>query len=442
MRFLCTVLGGVGFVAVACTEAGQGPDGGSTNQSDSSSAYDGGQPLDDAGNPGGDAGGTGDGGPKSDGGGTGGPETIPLAQILADGTCSSKPGDATLGAGFANASEIAYIVPMGLMTGAHITPVDHMYVYYPSQQPRTLTDYPVVSPAGGYVRGVSKLDSDYRVIIEHSCDVWSIFIHVQTLSGPLASLNSQVTYQKGWSGSIAIKEGEAFATDGGQPGYDYSLHDMRTTLKGLRPASYAQTETWKLHVVDPFDYTPDPIKTQLLAKDLRGVAPRGGKIDYDTAGVATGNWFVVGTNGYAGDPKNNTTGPISPTQMRGYWDTHLALAPHPVDPTHFIASVGNYGGNAVQYATEVDPATLTASSIPTALKLYSFELQKADGTPFTQDANQAAYSAGVKVKLGTQMVGVLLVQLQADGTLKVEKRPGATASTSTTFGTDVLTYEH
>ncbi len=459
MGFLRTLsaASAAGVVALACSAGDQqGPaNGGNSDQpGDWSAPYASGTggpesaPRDDGGQSSnaslGDGGsGDADGGTKIDGGSSAGAETIPLAQILADGTCSAKPGDASLSAGFANASEIAYIVPLGLMTAAHITPVDHMYIYYPSHQARTATDYPVVSPGDGYIRSVSKLDSDYRVIIEHSCDVWSIFIHVQTLTGPLASLNGQVTFQNAWGGSIAIKAGDTFATDGGQPGYDYSVHDQRVTLKGLRPASYSQAETWKLHTVDPFDYIPEPKKSLLLSKDLRSASPRGGRIDYDNIGVASGNWFVVGTNGYAGDPKNNTTGPISPTQMRGYWDTHLALAPNPIDPTHFMASIGNYDGNAVQYAIDVDPLTLTVASGATALKLYAFEYQKPDGTPFSQDANDnAAYVAGVTLKLSSQVAGVILVQAQADGTLKVEKRPGATASTSTAFGTEALVYEH
>jgi hypothetical protein len=368
--------------------------------------------------------------------------TSPLAQILGGGSCSAKPGDASLTAGFATASEIAYFVPYGMMTGAHITPVDHGYIYYPSMTPRAATDYPILSPGDGYVRNVQKLDSDYRVVIEHSCDVWSIFIHLQTLTGPLASLNGQVTFQKSWSGSIPVKAAETIATDGAQPGYDYSLHDSRVTLSGLRTASYAQAETWKPHTVDPFDYIPEPKKSELLAKNLRAASPRGGKIDFDAPGKATGNWFVVGTNGYAGDPKNNTTGPISPNQMRGYWDTHLALAPNAIDPTHFMASVGNYGGTSVQYALDQDPAALTTASGAVALKLYTFEYKKPDGTSIFGDPQNAVYASGVTLKPSTQVMGVLLVQLQADGTLKVEKRPGASASTSTTFGVDTLVYEH
>lgn len=369
-------------------------------------------------------------------------DKIPLAQILADGQCSTPPGNVSLTAGFANATEIAYIVPLGQMAFGHVTPTDHLYIYYPSQTAGPAGNYPIVSPAAGRIRGVGKLDSDYRVIIEHSCDVWSVYIHVQTLTGPLAAIAGQVTFQRGWFGSIPIAAGETFATDGAQPGYDYSLFDQRVTLKGLNPASYARSETWKLHTVDPFDYMTDPLKSQLLAKNLRGAAPRGGKIDFDAPGVATGNWFVVGTNGYAGDPRNNPTGPITPGQHRGYWDTHLALVPDPIDPTHFIASVGNFGGTAVQYAIEIDPATLTVASGPTVLELHSYSYYKPDGMPFSQDVNNAAYAAGVTVKPSDTTMGVLLVQLLPDGTLKVEKRPGATASTSTTFGADVLIYQH
>src|SRR5262249_41038429 len=203
----------------------------------------------------------------------------------------------------------------------------------PQQSPVGANRYPVPTAAAGHVVSVSYLNSDYRVVVEHNCDMYSVYIHVQTLAGPLAQLNGKVTFDHAWSGRIALKAGDTIAYDGQAPGYDYSLFDQRVTLKFANLASYSQSEQWKPHTVDPFTYLREPGPSELLAKDLRPAEPRGGKIDYDSPGTAAGNWFVENSNGYAGLPSNQTSGAIKPDQQHGYWDTHLALAPNPIDPT-------------------------------------------------------------------------------------------------------------
>ena len=59
----------------------------------------------------------------------------------------------------------------------------------------------------------------------------------------------------------------------------------------------------------------EPLRSQLLALDERDIAPRWGKIDYDVNGKLVGNWFRVGSGGYAGMQRGG----------EGYWDGNLAV---------------------------------------------------------------------------------------------------------------------
>jgi len=56
----------------------------------------------------------------------------------------------------ANPDDLAHIFPLGLMSGSHVTPVDHQYYYWNALQV-PLERYPVYSPADGYVISVQFL---------------------------------------------------------------------------------------------------------------------------------------------------------------------------------------------------------------------------------------------------------------------------------------------
>ena len=113
------------------------------------------------------------------------------SKVFSQGQCEEKEF-VRLTAAPADSSDLAYIFPMGLMTGAHVTPVDHQYYYWGDMQ-APLDRYSINSPADGYVTQVEFLENDYRVIIEHSCDVYSIYIHLEQLAGPLEDLNDTVS---------------------------------------------------------------------------------------------------------------------------------------------------------------------------------------------------------------------------------------------------------
>ena len=378
-------------------------------------------------------------------GGSQGPQGGPsqsgsFSDQMSNGQCQGKGGKLT--APVVDASKLAYIYPYGGMIGAHITPVDHTYFYDPQSSNESVAagSYLVTSPADGAIVQVGKLDSDYRLVLEVSCDVYVILIHVQELKGPLAKFNSLPRGGSG-SGRFPVKAGEVIADDSGAPGFDFSVHDARVNLKGLlNPAAYATTENWKIHTVDPANYWTPAIWATYAAKSLRTAAPRAGKLDYDVAGTASGNWFVQGTHGYQGlqtQPKL-----VKPGDQRGYWDTHLALAPDPVDPSAIVVSVGDYDGCACQFAVIGNtplPVKVTAAS---GIVVYALGQRGLFDPKTGQGVDPRNPPAGYKVRAGGTVLGLLAIRVNKDGTLTVEKLPGVTDPKSFTgFGANAKTYE-
>ena len=371
---------------------------------------------------------------------SGGTQGGSFSDQLSAGRCTGKGGKLT--APLVDASKLAYIYPYGGMILAHITPVDHTYFYYPqdSQTAAPAGSYLVTSPANGTIVAVGKLDSDYRLVLEVSCDVYVDLIHVQELKGPLAKYNS-LGRGKSAGDRVTVKAGELIADDSSSPGFDFSVHDGRVSLKGLlNPAAYASTENWKIHTVDPAPYWTPSIWAGYAAKLLRTAAPRVGKLDYDVAGTASGNWFQQGTNGYQGlqtQPKL-----VKPTDMRGYWDGHLALAKDPVDPSAIVISTGDYDGCACQFAVVGNtpaPEKVTAASGIVVYALAERELiDPQTGQPI---ADMRKPPIGYKVRARNEAAGLLAVRVNKDATLTVEKLPGVTdPKLFTGFGANAKTY--
>ncbi len=75
---------------------------------------------------------------------------------------------------------------MGKMGGhsGHITPTDHLYIQVNSDAPKSV---PVQATADGHLVKITKMpdregSSDWRAIIEHSCSVFSWYIHLDGFS--------------------------------------------------------------------------------------------------------------------------------------------------------------------------------------------------------------------------------------------------------------------
>ncbi|MFC1909021.1 hypothetical protein ACFLXD_04100 [Chloroflexota bacterium] len=339
----------------------------------------------------------------------------------------------------ANPDDIAHIFPLGLMSGAHITPVDHQYYYWNELQV-PLERYPVYSPTDGYVVNVQFLDNDYIVFIEHSPDMQTEFIHLEKLVGPLADIDGKVSWSKPMYVRVPVKAGEMIALDGGTNGFDFSVHDYSMTLVGFaNPNSYV-VEPWKVHTADPYDYFVEPVLSQLLAKNVRQIEPLGGKIDYDIQGRLIGNWFVEDSNGYAG--LKRASEPIKPDQQIGYWNTHLAIAPDPIDPTAIIVSIGWFDGKTAQLAIkDINPSPEDVS-VETGLVEYELvDWQYVYGEklePWHGITRKA--EKDIRVMAGTHIKGLVLFQMLGNERLKMEVFPGMTIAEVSSFTGNARVY--
>jgi hypothetical protein len=320
---------------------------------------------------------------------------------------------------------IEYIVPLGQMSGAHVTPVDHQY-YIPFD--RNSLETCVYSPGDGIITNINHMngspdssnpEDDFRILINHSENVASIYIHIDNLSEKLAAYDPGLGNQM--DTNIRVEAGEIL---GRCNGIDYTLVDTNVTLPFVNPTSY-NIEEWKLHCVDPFDYFNESIRSIMLSKCLRTVEPFGGKICYDIEGKLVGTWFENNTNGYAG------------LSMSNYWVGHLVFAYDHIDPEAIEISLGSYLDTEKQFfvkGNSPDPANVSVG------ELVKYELVGRGYFSNGVEWNWNGYLPGIKAVIGVNVDGTLLVQLQSDRVLKVEAFPNKTASEVNGFTDNVRIY--
>lgn len=329
--------------------------------------------------------------------------------------------------------DLDMFAPMGLMLGDHVTPIDHGYFYPPNWRmdvtSAELKD--VYVPAAGVITSIQRMPAyftttqqadlqDYRVIIHHTCTFYTIYIHLNLLAPRIKEIVGDIQPSETKKVVIEAAAGELL---GRANAFDFSVHNEEIDLSGfITPKNY-ERESWKIHTVDPFDYFVEPIRSQILAKNPRTAEPQGGKIDYDIDGKLIGNWFLEGTNGYAGVE----------TQPN-YWVGHLAFAPNAYDPSHFIISMGEFEERySRQYAAKgnsPDPANVDVSSGLVKYELVTFDYVNSSGNTW----DTKSYSPGIKVRnLDDQTQGVVLVQILENKKLKMEVFPGKTPSEVSSF---------
>jgi hypothetical protein len=322
-------------------------------------------------------------------------------------------------------AKVESIQPMGGMIGNHVTPIDHQYYGAPDFAGSQSIVIDVYSPADGQVVSIGHMGSfgdDYRIVVEHSDELSSMYIHVDNLSAKLAVVtpsNGQTVYP-----DILVTAGEIIGSYSGS--VDYNIVDTTVTLEGfVVPASY-DSEPWKIHTTDPFDYFNDSIRSTLIAKSLRTAEPIGGKIDYDIDGRLVGNWFLENTNGYAG------------LYLNDYWLGHLAFAYDYIVPSHIIASFGDYAGQQEQFGVSSnlpDPADVSMATGLVKYDLVTYEYyngaERWDRTSFVQGLTMDNYPS---------IYAVVLVQLVEDRRLKVEIFYGQTSADVSDFTGSALYY--
>lgn len=332
-----------------------------------------------------------------------------------------------------DSQDYALILPYGLMVGGHVTPIDHQY-FSPTVFDSPPDTYPVYAMADSYLvdigtrqhpgqgRNKNLTITDYRLVFSVSCRLLYYYDLVTSL---VPGLREQFDAA---GGNLKVLAGQVIGQIGGQT-LDFAVWDMDKQLTGLLTPKLYLGERWKLYTVDPLDYYTDEIRTTALKKYLRTAEPRSGQIDYDVDGRLIGNWFQVGTNGYAGPGGG----------VEGYWNGHLAVAPDYLDPTKFVVSIGNWPSGASQFGVignAPNPATVGVASglVKFRLGLVNYKVgnafwdRKSIQTPITMvpDANEQ---------------GCFLAQLTGPRSLKAEAFKGKSCANVSGFTSAAVIYE-
>ena len=306
--------------------------------------------------------------------------------------------------------EINFIHPLGALNSNHITPTSHTLVV-----PKINIVADIRVPNDGFIvkmqdRGSS---SGIRYIIEITCDFYVILDHVLDPPDSILTVigdNAKSAASDTLFTRIPVSVGALLGRHPDGRYFDLTVVDLsRGETDGyVRNESYYSGETGepsKLFERDQFEYFDEPLRSALMDKSLRTVAPRGGTFIYDIDGTAQGNWFRQGTR-----------------FLFPNWSTvnHLALVTDPIDPSQLRVSIGDGFNNDEPMGTQwgVTGDEPDFSEVTTASGSMAFELRK---------LNRCDRSAPPDSRLpefysqcSQQEAGTLLIQLLEDQRLRVE----------------------
>lgn len=364
-----------------------------------------------------------------------------LSRTLNHGQCVSS-GPVSYTAAPMRPQDIALFVPLGLMVGGHVTPVDHQY-FYPVGWRSGNQEVPIFAPASGNIVSVIRYASGsnieglasrdgYDIVIEHSCTFYSKL-------GLLTGLEDEIAKQLGLIGRgqqksthIPVTAGQEVARVGGQS-LDFFTFDIHTPQKHwIVPEHYNDSDGIKKYITDGLLYFPEQIKTEILAKNPRTVEPRGGRFDYDIDGRLVGTWFLKGSGGYiANDPT-----------AQGYWKGHLVFAYNEIDPSSIEISMGSWAGSTSGSQFAVKTNAPDPKDISVASGLIKYELTNASFITVSGEGWIPEAHVGPVRRIGSRdAIGAILVQMLNDRLIKVEKFPGKKSEEVTGFSSAAELYE-
>ena len=331
------------------------------------------------------------------------------------------------------------LVPMGRMWDSHVTPTDHLYVQLNGERERGM----VKTPAAGRLMLVESFprdqspfwdssikEPDLRLVIAHSCTLFSVYIHVGELAPDVVAAVGDIKQGGRWfsdqNAIVELSAGDPIAVLGGSS-FDYSLHDETTTLTGFQIPEHYEGEPWKVHTVDPFDYMSDELVAALLPNNARQVQPYGGRIDCDVPGTLAGKWFMDGTVDYGGGGLG--------TQR--YWNGHLSISYDHVDPSEIRISIGrdigltfddcrSCGGVYAVKGKAPDPAIITVAD-----GIVKYELT--GRMSVSADNRERTVSDGV-------LLGTFMAEVVDDTTIRVEFVPRVAADSLSGFSSEAVIY--
>ena len=133
---------------------------------------------------------------------------------------------------------------------------------------------------------------------------------------------------------------------------------------------------------------------------------------------------------------------IEPEQQIGYWNTHLAIAPDPIDPSAMIVSTGWFEGRTAQLAIKdiaIHPADVSTESGMVKYELVDWQyVYGENGQPW--EGINRKWKSDIWVKIYPHIRGVVLFELLDDDHLKAEFFPGATGEQVSSFTADARVY--
>ena len=330
--------------------------------------------------------------------------------------------------------DLRHINPMGMMASGHTTPTDHLYLIA-KESPDKSKLYDVLAVADGRIVVIQWRPNavggnpdptvfaravDLKVTLEHAATCWSYLDHLIELDPAIQQqVGKELKPGQPFPVRIPVKAGQVIGKVRGGFTFDFALIDTTVTNKGfVLPEQFLQRDPHKLHVVDPFDYMDEPLRTNLLAFNPRQANPLGGRIDYDIDGKLVGNWYREGTGGYAGL-----------NRRWDYWVGHLTFAYHHIDPAQIIISIGDVDGKAAQFAVRgnsPDPADIDFGDGLVKYSLIAPNVDSRSGKPFAN--------------VQERFYGTLLVRMKREREIQVEVFPGVDPAKAIDFSSAARLY--
>lgn len=261
-------------------------------------------------------------------------QAVSDGKLLANGQCEGEGVPYKLSEPPMDPEDFSIVVPYGLMVGGHVTPIDHQY-FSPISYQSEPDAYEVRAMADSAIVDITTrsrpFGQEYRMVFAVSCTFLYYYDLVTSLTPSIQQAYDQAL-TSGEPVNIPVEAGQLIGRIGGQT-LDFAVWDTTKPLDGFVVSEHYESELWKQYTADPLDYYTAELKEFILTRYVRTTPPISGKIDHDIDGRLIGNWFLEGTNGYAGDGQ---------TTEGAYWTTHLSFSPDHYVPNWFVVSIGDY----------------------------------------------------------------------------------------------------
>jgi hypothetical protein len=340
-----------------------------------------------------------------------------LNDALSAGKCTGA-GRIPMARPIVPTADLEYIEPYGGLSGASTFPRFAQYWDFKGQTPVSPDQFAIMTPGDGTIVKVTKRNDGHEIIVEHTCDTYSIFSNVARLSGPLLPLDKVLTLNQVSEDRVAVTAGTAFGLDGEAPGFEYAFVDQVATSNVSLTTPTLTSQPWLSRLAPPLDYLSGDAATQVRQSLVGGLTPPDGVVPINATGSVAGMW-----------------GSTTP-------DTQLSLVASNLDPKASMVSFGS--STAAQHFVvskwpngfaSFDQLTTTSGIVVIEMSTFTYVTQ--DGKPWIGDAQVKVDQLTAKPG---DLYGYLLMQLVDRDTLRAELF-ASSESPRVGFTTDAVTYK-